>query len=131
MKYLIDTDWVIDHLRRDEDVTRKLEEVSAEGLAISIVSLAELYEGIVYSRDPARSEEALRRFLHPDISILGLDDTTCRLFGNERGWLRRQGRTTGDMDLLIAATCLQHKLILLTNNRRHFEAVRGLEIMSA
>jgi predicted nucleic acid-binding protein len=37
----------------------------------------------------------------------------------------------GDLDLLIAATALRHELILLTNNRRHFERVRGLQIESA
>ncbi len=130
MKYLIDTDWVIDHLRREPKVSTRLEELSAEGLAMSIVSLAELYEGILYSRDPAKSEEGLRRFLHPDIAILGLDDATCRLFGNERGRLRRDGKAVGDMDLLIASTCLQHNLTLLTNNRRHFEVIEGLEIVS-
>ena len=40
MSYLIDTDWVIDHLRQVEVVTRRLEELTPEGLALSIVSLA-------------------------------------------------------------------------------------------
>lgn len=89
MKYLVGTDWVIDHLRQEQKVTRKLEELAAGGLALSIVSLAELYEGVFYSRDPGRSEEAIRRFLHPDIAILNLDDEICRIFGNERGRRRR------------------------------------------
>jgi tRNA(fMet)-specific endonuclease VapC len=36
----------------------------------------------------------------------------------------------GDMDLLIAATALQHGLTLLTNNRSHFERLEGLTIAS-
>ena len=44
MTYLIDTDWVIDHLHQIERVTRRLEELAPEGLALSIISLAELYE---------------------------------------------------------------------------------------
>jgi len=35
-----------------------------------------------------------------------------------------------DFDLLIGSTCLRHNLTLLSNNRRHFEAVEGLEIIS-
>ena len=31
---------------------------------------------------------------------------------------------------LDAATCLQYDLTLLTNNRRHFEMVEGLRIIS-
>jgi len=50
--YLIDTDWIIDHFNKVEKVTKKLEELTAQGLALSIISLAELYEGIYYSRDP-------------------------------------------------------------------------------
>ena len=41
------------------------------------------------------------------------------------------GALIGDMDLLIAATALQYNLVLLTNNRRHFERIEGLRIESA
>jgi predicted nucleic acid-binding protein len=46
------------------------------------------------------------------------------------GRLRKQGLTIGDFDLMIAATCLRHQLQICTNNRRHFEAVDGLSIVS-
>jgi predicted nucleic acid-binding protein len=36
----------------------------------------------------------------------------------------------GDFDLVIGATALRHKFTLLTNNRRHFEAIEGLRIES-
>jgi len=41
MKYLVDTDWVINHVRGSERVSGKLEELAAEGLALSVVSLAQ------------------------------------------------------------------------------------------
>jgi tRNA(fMet)-specific endonuclease VapC len=130
MTYLIDTDWVIDHLNHIERVTRRLEELVPEGLALSIISLAELYEGVYYSRDPVKSEAALQRFLNPELTILGLDEETCKIFGKERGRLRAAGLMIGDCDLLIGATALRHNLILLTNNRRHFERIEGLRIES-
>lgn len=34
------------------------------------------------------------------------------------------------MDLLIASTCLYYNLALLTDNRRHYEMVEGLKIVS-
>jgi len=130
MKYLIDTDWVIDHFNRVEKVTKKLEELAPEGLALSIISLAELYEGVYYSRDPSESERVLKEFLASDLEVLGIDEETCKIFGRERGRLRREGKIISDFDLLIASTCLRHNLILLTNNRRHYELVKGLEIIS-
>ena len=51
LSYLIDTDWIIDHFNEVERITRKLEELAPEGLAVSIISLAELYEGIYHSRE--------------------------------------------------------------------------------
>ena len=127
--YLIDTDWVIDHLNQVERVVRRLQELRPHGLALSVVSLAELYEGVHYSRDPDRSQQALEAFLE-EVSVLGIDEEICKLFGRERGRLRRQGQRIGDFDLLIAATCSHYGLILLTNNRRHFELVEGLQIES-
>ena len=130
MTYLIDTDWIIDHLNHIERVTRRLEELAPEGLALSIISLAELYEGVYYSRDPVESEAALQRFLNPELTILGMDEETCKIFGKERGRLRAAGLMIGDCDLLIGATALRHNLTLLTNNRRHFERIDGLHIES-
>jgi tRNA(fMet)-specific endonuclease VapC len=127
--HLVDTDWVIDHFHGVESVTRKLDELRPAGLAISIVSLAELYEGIHYSRDPAKGREVLARFL-AGVTVLPLDEEVCDRFGLERGRLRQRQVTVGDFDLLIAATCLRHNLTLCSNNRRHFEMVEGLEIIS-
>ena len=80
MKYLIDTDWIIDHLNKVEKVKSKLEELAPQGLALSIVSLAEVYEGVFYSRDPQTSEQALKEFL-AGVSTLGIEEEICKIFG--------------------------------------------------
>lgn len=41
MKYLLDTDWVIDHMRNLERVVQRVKELTPEGLALSVISLAE------------------------------------------------------------------------------------------
>jgi tRNA(fMet)-specific endonuclease VapC len=127
--FLIDTDWVIDHFNRVEPATRRLQELRREGLALSIISLAELWEGVHYSADRMRSQTMLEEFLS-GVVVLGIDEEICRRFGQLRGTLRREGKLVGDFDLLIAASALRHKLTLLTNNRRHFENIEGLQIES-
>ncbi|MEK7561057.1 MAG: type II toxin-antitoxin system VapC family toxin [Patescibacteria group bacterium] len=129
VRYLIDTDWAIDHMNAIDRVVRRLQELRPQGLALSIVSLAELYEGVHYSRDPERSQQALDAFL-ADVAVLGIDEEICKIFGRERGKLRRQGQLFGDLDLLIAATCLHYGLTLLTNNCQHFNRVEGLQMES-
>ena len=41
---------------------------------------------------------------------------------------RAGGHPCGDADLVIAATALEHDLVLVTGNTRHFEWVPGLRI---
>ena len=130
MKYLIDTDWVIDHLKGEERVVKQLEELASEGVAISVISLAEIYEGVYHSRDPAKSQRLLDEFLAPDLDVIIVDQEICKGFGEERGRLRKLKKTISDFDLLIASTCLHYDLTLLTNNRRHYEMVEGLKILS-
>ena len=84
MQYLIDTDWVIDHLYQVEEVVSRVEALASNGLGLSIVSLAELYEGVFYSRDPLSDARSLQEFLS-GLNILPLDDEVCRIFARERG----------------------------------------------
>ena len=129
MRYLVDTDWVIHHLHGVGRVTTRLDELRPEGVGTSIVSLAELYEGLSNPADPRNDEQGLLDFL-VGVEVVDLDDETCRIFGRERSRLRADGNLIGDLDLLIASTALRHGLTLLTNNRRHFERIEGLAIES-
>ena len=90
MKYLVDTDWIIDHFRGVEVITRKLEDIAPLGVAICIISLAEIYEGIFTSKDPAKSQQLLDEFLAPDLKVLGINEDICRVFGSERTNLRNK-----------------------------------------
>jgi predicted nucleic acid-binding protein len=75
--------------------------------------------------EPYRRREKLE-----DVSLLGIDEEVCKIFGRARGRLRKAGQLIGDFDLLIAATALHYGLTVLTNNRQHFERVEGLQIES-
>jgi tRNA(fMet)-specific endonuclease VapC len=129
LSFLIDSDWVIDHLHGVAHVTRRLKELEPRGLGLSVISAAELWEGVYFSRDPKRSQAMLEEFLS-GVVILGLDEEICKRFGQLRGSLRKRGQIIGDFDLLIAASALRHQLTLLTNNRKHFEGIVGLQIES-
>lgn len=127
--YLIDTDWIIHYLLGAAPIKDELRRLRPEGLAVSVISLAEVYEGVFYSRDPEASQKGFSEFLE-NVSILGLDEEICQVFARERGKLRKEGALIGDFDLLIASTCLFHELTLLTNNVRHFERIDDLKFLS-
>jgi tRNA(fMet)-specific endonuclease VapC len=127
--YLVDTDWIIDHLNGKESVKQKLKELRPSGIGVSIISLAELFEGVYYSKDPSKSQSILEALLL-QFEVVDIDEETCKIFGKERGRLRQEGRIIGDFDLMIASTCLRRSLTLLTNNRKHFERLKELKIIS-
>ena len=130
MRYLVDSDWAINYLRGIRNYVQRIRSMTADGIGLSIISLAEIYEGVYRSTDPSASEAGLLSFLSL-VEVLALDDETCRIFGQERGRLRARGALIGDMDILIGATALRHNLTLLTNNQRHFERIPNLPIISA
>ena len=129
LKYLIDTDWAVHYFKGRQAIVKRLDALENESLAISVVTLAELYDGLYGSRDPRKREADLQDFLQW-VTVLGLDEETCRLFGKERSRLRQAGNLPGDMDLLIGATALRHGLTVLTNNSNHFGRIAGLRIES-
>ena len=129
MRYLVDTDWVIDYQHGVARTVSRLDALFPLGIALSVVSLAELYEGHLNSPDPQVRDRALQSFLMP-VRILPVDDEICRLFARERRRLRIAGNLIGDLDILIGCTAIRHGLTLLTNNRRHFERLQGLNLIS-
>ena len=129
MRYLVDTDWAIDYMHGNQQVVQRFDDLSQEGTGLSIISLAELYEGVVRARDRGDAEQGLQSFLD-DVEVLQLDDGVCRKFADERARLRAAGNLIQDLDLLIGSTAMCYGLTLLTNNRRHFQRMQGLEIIS-
>ena len=129
MRYLVDTDWAIDYMHGNQQVIQRFDDLSQEGTGLSIISLAELYEGVVRARDRGDAEQGLQSFLD-DVEVLQLDDGVCRKFADERARLRAAGNLIQDLDLLIGSTAMCYGLTLLTNNRRHFQRMQGLEIIS-
>jgi hypothetical protein len=63
IRSLADPDWAIEHLNSIERIVTRLKEWRSQGLALSVVSLAERYEGSHDSRDPDQRQQACDAFL--------------------------------------------------------------------
>lgn len=130
MSYLVDSDWLIDAVRGIPAAVDLLARLHDEGLAVSIVSYGEVFEGAVGAPDPEAEFARFRRFLG-GLALLELDDAVMERFAYLRAELRRRGQLIPDLDLLIAATALHHDLTLLTRNARHFDRIAGLNLHRA
>lgn len=126
--YLVDTDWIIDALHGQAAAVATLVDLAPQGLAVSVISYGELYEGAYYAREPQVALSGLQTFLQGK-DLLPLTGAIMEHFGLVRGGLSRQQRhQIGDMDLLIAVTALAHDLTLLTRNLRDFQLVPDLKL---
>ncbi len=96
---------------------------------LSVVSVAEIERGIIRQErhDPAFAR-ALSAWLDDILvlyggRVLAVDLPTARRWGRLSGAIGHEG-----VDLLIAATALEHGLSVVTRNVRHFEPT-GVEVI--
>ena len=127
MRYLVDSDWLIDAFTGIPAAVDLLAQLRDDGLAVSIISYGELFEGAIGAPDSAAELARFRRFL-ARLTLMALDDAIMERFARIRADLRRQGQLIPDLDLLIAATAIHHELILLTRNVRHFARIPELTL---
>ena len=125
--YLLDTDWIVNVLHGQEAAIQTLLELASSGFAVSIITYGELYEGAYYARQPEPALAGLNAFLEGK-EVLPLTLAIMERFAIVRGALPRSiRRQIGDMDILIAATALEHDLTLLTRNLRDFQHIPDLK----
>ncbi len=68
MPYLIDSDVVIDHLADNTAATTLLEELALEGIAVSIITYMETYQGVLQSPQPTPARSKFQAFLETVLS---------------------------------------------------------------
>ena len=129
MPYLIDTDWTIDHLANVPDAVQLLNELADDGIAISVVTYMEVYQGIV--RDPKRADLLFQfeSFL-AGVPIVPFSLAVARQCANLRADLKRHGKKVNSraLDLMIAATAIEHNLILVTRNTSDYQDIPNLKL---
>ncbi len=133
MTYLVDTDYVVDHLKGQRNATDILTTLLPDGLAISIITFAEVYEGIYYGHSRAHHEKGLHQFLQ-GVSILGITRSVARQCALLRGELRAtpHGKALvqpkDKYDLFVAATAVHYNLTLVTRNIKDYDRIPHLKL---
>jgi tRNA(fMet)-specific endonuclease VapC len=64
------------------------------------------------------------------VVVIPSDHDVCREYGQLKAGLQKAGIVVGDNDLWIAACALRHSIPLISNNRKHFENMPGLRLIS-
>ena len=127
MAYLLDTDIVIDHLAKDPTTVQLLNQLAATGLYVGIVTYIEVVQGILLQPNPMANRVVFEAFL-VNVPLLHLTRGVADRCAAVRADLPRRQRRVRNraMDLLVAATALEHGLTLVTRNKADYQDIPGL-----
>lgn len=126
--FLLDTNFCIHFIRGRAWARSALARVHLPEVAISAVTVGELYEGAHRSSLPAQETAKAEAFLKP-FEIIPLGREEAMAWGMLEAWLRHQGNPIEAEDCMIAATARQHGLTLVTGNIKHFARVQDLRVV--
>lgn len=133
MSYLLDTNIVSETARRSPNkaVISWLDQIPAEALFVSVLTLGEIRKGIEALSDRRRREK-LRLWLEHDLPawfegrMLPVDLAVADRWGR---LLAEVGRPVPTIDSLLAATALHYELRLVTRNAADLD-YPGLEVIN-
>jgi tRNA(fMet)-specific endonuclease VapC len=126
-RYLLDTNVVSDLVRHPQGrAAAKIAELGEDAVATSIIVAAELRYGAA-KKGSAWLASQLETILGA-LEVLPLEAPADATYGSARVALEAAGTPIGGNDLLIAAQALALDMIVVTNNAREFERVRGLKV---
>ena len=128
IRYLLDTNICIYIAKHNPPAVReRFKQLSADSIAMSVITLGELRYGAEKSQ-ARRGSLARLQELQSLIQVAPLSDAVGHHYGQIRRSLERIGQPIGNNDLWIAAHARAEGWALVTNNEREFARVEGLGV---
>jgi len=126
---IVDTDVVSFLLKSDTRAELYRPHLQGKTLALSFMTVAELYQWAYIrnwgKRRLTRLEEQLRGYV-----IVPYDNELCKQWATVCVERQRVGRPISVQDAWIAATALRHGCPLVTHNRDDYTDIAGLKVIS-
>ncbi len=120
-RYMLDTN-ICSYILREKPlpVLERFNKLKMEQICISVVTYAELIYGVEHSSSKKINRQVVDDFVR-HLDVLNWDKAAAEHYGNIRAKLRAKGSPIGSMDMMIAAHARSQKMIIVTNNLKHFE----------
>ncbi|MEY2659088.1 MAG: hypothetical protein RLZZ123_260 [Pseudomonadota bacterium] len=127
LRYLLDTNIVIDVLKRRPMEVLATFNAHADRMAMSTITLAELMHGAERSTRVNDNLKVIEDFCSR-LQVLPYGPKAAQHYGSIRSDLERAGQVIGINDLHIAGHARSEGLVLVTNNMSEFVRVPGLQV---
>ena len=126
--YIVDSNTCIYFMNgKHQSVREKFLSISPKDIKISSVVKGELLLGAFKSQTREQTTKKVEKFLKP-FDVLDFSDGMAYDYAEIRSILEKSGNPIRANDLLIAATALNKKAILVTHNTDEFSRIQGLDI---
>lgn len=126
LRYLLDTNIVIDVLKRRPVEVLSTFNANASRMAMSSITLAELLHGAEKSSRMSENLAAIEDFCSR-LQVLPYGPKAAQHYGAIRAALEKLGQPIGVNEMHIAAHARNEGLVLVTNNMGEFARVPALE----
>ncbi|HCE30049.1 MAG: type II toxin-antitoxin system tRNA(fMet)-specific endonuclease VapC [Giesbergeria sp.] len=127
LRYLLDTNIVIYVLKRRPIEVLSLFNENASRMAISAITLSELFHGAEKSTRVSDNLVAIEDFCSR-LEVLPYGAKAAQHYGAIRAGLEKTGQPIGVNDLHIAAHARSEGLVVVTNNVGEFARVPALQV---
>ena len=127
LRYLLDTNIVIYVLKRRPIELLSVFNQNASRMAISAITLSELYHGAEKSIKVSENLAAIEDFCSR-LDVLPYGSKAAQHYGAIRAGLEKLGQPIGVNDLHIAAHARSEGLVMVTNNVGEFARVPALQV---
>ena len=127
MQYLLDTCVISDFIKGEPGTQTRLKQTPPSDIAVSSITVMELRYGLLNNPQRARKIEPTITSFLASVKVLAFSSAEAEQASQIRAVLKTQGQPIGAYDVLIAATALQHHLLMITANQREFDRVPGLQ----
>lgn len=125
-QYLLDTNICIYLLKKRFDVESRIRHVGIQNCFISEITLAELYYGASNSGHKEKKMEGVH-YIERLFTVLPIRKA-IETYADTKAYLNSKGLLIDDFDLLIGATAICHKLIMVTENVKHLSRMPQIRI---
>ena len=123
--YVLDTNVLIYYFKGMGNVAAHLLSHAPKEIGIPTIVLFELEVGIAKSTSPEKRTQQLAE-LAKIVHVLPFNYATAQVAAQIRTNLEIKGTPIGPYDMLIAATAVAHRAILVTRNGQEFSRIENL-----
>jgi tRNA(fMet)-specific endonuclease VapC len=126
----LDTNIISYYFNANIKIKEKILEIidNDENICTTVINVYEILKGFRWKNN-IKKEKQFKDFLE-DVTVFSIDNDVIDIASGLYSDLRKNGKTIGDADILIAAIVIKNEGTLVSNNTKHYEDINQLKLLN-